>query len=149
MIVYVDSSVLLRIVTRASGSLTRWRDITRPISSEVIHLECYRTIDRARVRFDLDPDEVLERRSAVKERLDAFEIVPLDSSVLQRAAEPFPTAVGSLDAIHLASALLTRRRYPDVALATHDSELASAARAIGFPVLGSRPATTARSRRSR
>ncbi len=136
MIVYIDSSVLLRVVTRAPGLLNRWREITLPISSELIRLECYRTIDRARVRFGLGDEEVFERRMAVKERLDAFEMVPLDASLLERAAEPFPSAVGSLDAIHLASALLARRRYPDLALATHDGELAGAARAIGFPVLG-------------
>jgi predicted nucleic acid-binding protein len=136
VIVYVDSSVLLRVVTRAPGLLRRWREITLPISSELIRLECYRTIDRARIRFALPDEEVLERRLAVKERLDAFELVPLDASVLERAAEPFPGAVGSLDAIHLASALLARRRYPEVALATHDVELAAAARALGLPVLG-------------
>ena len=136
MIVYVDSSVLLRVVTRAPGRLSRWREITVPIASELIRLECYRTIDRARVRLGLGDEEVLERRLAVKERLETFAMVPLDASVLERAAEPFPTAVGSLDAIHLASALLARRRYPDLALATHDGELAAAARAMGFPVLG-------------
>lgn len=136
MTVYVDSSVLLRVVTRAPGLLTRWCDITLALSSELIRLECYRTIDRARIRFGLDDEEILERRTAIKERLDAFEIVPLDTAVLERASEPFPSALGSLDAVHLASALLARRRYPDLTLATHDGELAAAARALGFPVLG-------------
>ena len=136
MIVYIDSSVLLRVVTGAPGQLSRWRTITVPIASELIRLECYRTIDRARLRFGLGDQAVLERRQAVKERLDAFEIVPLDAAVLERAAEPFPSAVGSLDAIHLASALLARRRYPDIVVATHDGELAAAARTMGFPVLG-------------
>lgn len=128
--------MLLRVVTRAPGRLARWREITRPISSELIRLECYRTIDRARVRFGLQDAEVLDRRLAIKERLDAFEIVPLDASVLERASEPLPSAVGSLDAIHLASALLARRRHPDLVLATHDGELALAARTMGFLVLG-------------
>lgn len=140
MTVYVDSSVLLRVVTRARGRLARWREITRPVSSELVRLECYRTIDRARIRFGLADEEVLERRLAVKERVDAFEMVPLDAAVLERAAEPFPSPVGSLDAIHLASALLARRRHPDIVLATHDGELAVAARAMGFPVLGAPPA---------
>jgi predicted nucleic acid-binding protein len=136
VIAYVDSSVLLRVVTRAPGLLSRWRDISLPISSELIRLECYRTIDRARLRFGLPDAEVVERCTAIRERLDAFELVPLDSIVLERAAEPFPTPVGSLDAIHLASALLARRRHPDLALATHDQELAAAARTMGLPVLG-------------
>ncbi len=55
---------------------------------------------------------------------------------LERAAEPFPTLLGSLDAIHLASALLARTLVDDLGFATHDEELATAARAMGFRVLG-------------
>ena len=136
MIVYVDSSVLLRIVTGAPGRLGRWGEITVPISSELIRLECYRTIDRARIRFSLSDTEVLERRTSIKERLDTFQLIPLETTVLERASEALPSALGSLDAIHLTSALLARRRYPDIILATHDAELAVAAREMGFPVLG-------------
>ena len=148
MIVYVDSSVLLRVVTRAPGALARWREITRPVSSELIRLECYRTIDRVRIVWGLSADEVLERLSAVKERLDAFDLVPLDAVVLERAAEPFPTTLGSLDAVHLASALLARRRFPDIVLATHYVELATGARAMGLPVLGTPAARAGASSRA-
>jgi len=139
MTVYVDTSVLLRVVTGAPGRLPSWRKITRPLSSQLILLECARTIDRARIRFRLDDREVLDRRLAVQEQVDAFEIVPLAAIVLDRASEPFPTAIGSLDAIHLASALLARRRYPDMILATHDDELATAAGAMGLRVIGAPP----------
>jgi predicted nucleic acid-binding protein len=134
--VYVDSSVLLRVVTGAPGRLALWSRITRPLSSQLILLECARTIERARIRFRLDDREVLDRRLAVQERFDAFEIVPLDTAVLDRASEPFPTVIGSLDAIHLASALLARRRYPGLIIATHDGELATAAGAMGLRVIG-------------
>jgi predicted nucleic acid-binding protein len=134
--VYVDSSVLLRVVTGAPERLPLWGRITRPLSSQLILLECARTIDRARVRFRLDDREVRYRRLAVQERLDGFEIVPLDAAVLDRASEPFPTLIGSLDAIHLASALLARRRYPDLIIATHDGELATAAGSMGMRVMG-------------
>jgi predicted nucleic acid-binding protein len=40
------------------------------------------------------------------------------------------------DAIHLATALLVRPAFEDLALATHDRELATAARAVGFRVHG-------------
>ena len=45
--------------------------------------------------------------------------------------------LGSLDAIHLASALLIRDSFEGLALATHDREVAMAARAEGFRVHGS------------
>jgi hypothetical protein len=95
-----------------------------------------RTIDRARIRSGLDDEEVAERRAAILEHIEAFDLIRLDSRVLERAAEPFPTVVGSLDAIHLASAVLARRDVPDLTLATHDVQLATAARAVGFRVLG-------------
>jgi len=63
-------------------------------------------------------------------------LIPIDARVLERAADPFPTTLGSLDAIHLASALLVRNRFEDLSLATHDDELAIAARAAGFRVHG-------------
>lgn len=43
----------------------------------------------------------------------------------------------SLEAIHLASALLVREAFEDLSLATHDQELAVAELAVGFRVHGS------------
>ena len=136
MTVYVDSSVLLRIVLGESGALPAWRRITQPVSSEVIRLECLRTIDRARVTRRIRDQEVAERRAAVLEQLDTFALVKLDARVLERAADPFPTALSSLDAVHLGSTLLARHAMRDLTLATHDTELAMAARAVGFRVTG-------------
>jgi hypothetical protein len=100
-----------------------------------------RTIDRARIRFSLHDDEVAERRAAILEHIDSFDLIRLDQTVLERAAEPFPTVLGSLDAIHLASAVLARRDVPDLTLATHDAQLATAARAVGFRVHGTTSGT--------
>ena len=137
MTVYVDSSVLLRIVLGEPETLREWSRITRALSSELIRLECLRTIDRARIRHRLDDKAVAQHRAAVFEQLEGFEIVPVETGVLERAEEPFPTLLGSLDAIHLATALLTRAQVPDLQFATHDNGLAIAARAVGFSVLGS------------
>jgi predicted nucleic acid-binding protein len=133
---YVDASVVLRIVLVEPSPLREWRRITQPISSELVRLECLRTIDRARIRFQLPDAEVAEQRAALLEKLDGFELIPMNRAVLARAAEPFPTALGALDAVHLASALLARMLRDDLSLATHDRELAIAARAVGFRVLG-------------
>jgi predicted nucleic acid-binding protein len=137
--VYVDSSVLLRIVLNERGALRTWRRIDRPIASELIRLECRRTIDRARIRERLSDQTVARLRAAVLGLLDTFHILPLDTVVLERAADPFPTLLSSLDAIHLASALLVRSQVADLRFATHDGELATAAQAMGFEVLGVPP----------
>jgi hypothetical protein len=47
------------------------------------------------------------------------------------------TAVKTLDALHLASALLFReRREVSMIFATHDAQQATAARALGFVCIG-------------
>jgi hypothetical protein len=134
--VYVDSSVLLRVVLGEPGRLRIWPRITTAVSSELIRLECLRTIDRARLRLGLDDDQVADRRAATLEAIEGFTLVALGAPVLERAADPLPTIVGSLDAIHLASALLVRDEFDDLTVATHDRELAIAARAEGFRVHG-------------
>lgn len=77
---------------------------------------------------------VCERRAAVLEHLGVFDLIRLEPRLLERAAESFPTPLGAL---HLASALLAKHGVPDLVLATHDAQLATAARSVGFEVLGS------------
>jgi predicted nucleic acid-binding protein len=134
--VYVDSSVLLRVVLGEPRRVRIWSRITNPVASEIIRLECLRTIDRARIRLRLEDQDVADRRAAVLEAIETFSLVPVGARILERAAEPFPTMLGSLDAIHLASALLVREEFDDLSLATHDQELAVAAQAVGFRVHG-------------
>ena len=136
MTLYVDTSVLLRIVLHERGRLREWKDSRRWISSQLIRTECLRAIDRARVQFSLPDDEVAERRAAIIDYLRAFDLVVVDSAVLERASDPFPTAVGTLDALHLASAIAARTIEPAIVFATHDRELGVAARATGFRVVG-------------
>ena len=143
MNVYVDSSVLLRVVLGEPDRLELWSAITNPVSSELIRLECLRTIDRARVRLGLDDRQIANYRADVLEAIDAFSLVALDSVVLERAAEPFPTALGSLDAIHLASA---EQFGSDLrAFVTYDERLATVASARRAHRAANSPA--ARSRR--
>lgn len=136
MNLYLDSSVVLRAILGEPGLLPQWRQVERAVSSELLRLECLRTIDRARLRLGLPDREVASIRSSLLDLLSSFDLLPLDPAILLRAAEPFPTTLGSLDAIHLASALHAKTLIPDLELATHDLELAIAASATGFRVFG-------------
>jgi hypothetical protein len=80
--------------------------------------------------------ELARRRATALTVLSGFELVRLNRAVLARAADPFPTQIRTLDALHLASALLIRARYPAMRFATHDAGLASAALAEGLSVIG-------------
>jgi predicted nucleic acid-binding protein len=133
---YVDASVVLRIVLGEPGRLSTWPLIEQAVSSELVRVECLRTIDRARVRLRLADHAVARHRSDVLTLLGRMVLVRIDGAILERAAEPFPTVLGSLDAIHLSSALLVRDQIEGMRLATHDAKLATAAMAMGFAVDG-------------
>jgi predicted nucleic acid-binding protein len=137
MIAYVDTSALLRIVLREPGALDDLRAYGRLVSSELIAVESARTIDRLRIHGSLTTTEAADRMSTVSEWLEAIDLVLLRPPVLGRASEPMPVPVGTLDAIHLATALIWRDRMGGLPeLATHDSALAAAARTFGFDVRG-------------
>jgi uncharacterized protein len=134
--VYLDTSVLLRVVMGEKDALRNWAAIDTPFASVLVRVEALRTIDRSRLRQSLRDDDVAERRADVFRVLSGCAVVPLDARILERSSEAFPTALGTLDAIHLATALLVRAEQPDLAFATHDRALATAARAVGFRVFG-------------
>jgi len=137
VIAYVDSSVLLRKVLRQPGSLSEWSAIRTGVASALAETECLRTLDRLRLRSGLPDRELARRREAVFRLLESLEVVEVTSSVLARAAQPLPTELGTLDAVHLATALLWREQSGgEIVMATHDGALATAARACGLAVLG-------------
>jgi predicted nucleic acid-binding protein len=71
---------------------------------------------------------------AVRELLGRINLVELVPPVLERALEPFPLPVRTLDGLHLAAIEFLRRTRQDVQLATYDVRLADAARALGIPM---------------
>ena len=100
--------MLLRIVLGEPKPLREWRSLASALSSELIRVEALHSIDRARILLQLDAAEVAERRAGVQQLLAGFRLARVDERVLARAAEPFPTLLRTLDAIHLATAVLAR-----------------------------------------
>lgn len=137
MIAYLDSSAVLRRLLGQAGGLREWRLIRLGVSSRLLEVECLRTLDRLRMEGMLDEKPLVRAREALHEVLAAIEVVEVTRTVLARAAQPSPTSLGTLDAIHLCSALLWRDRSGrNLVLATHDHALATGARAHGLRVLG-------------
>lgn len=137
MIAYLDSSVILRVVLGERGRLAEWSAIQTGVTSALAEVECLRTLDRLRLRHQFQPEPFAERRETVFRLLGSMEVVEVTRAVLTRASQPIPTPLGSLDAIHLATALLWRERLEqELCLATHDLALATAARSLGLAVLG-------------
>jgi len=137
MIAYVDASVLLRVALGQPSALPEWRQIDRGVSSALVMTESLRTLDRLRSRAKLSDAEVAACRATILALVDSLELVEIDSAILARAAQPLPTELGSLDAIHLATALLwSETTGNDLVMATHDRALALGAQAHGLMVLG-------------
>jgi predicted nucleic acid-binding protein len=119
------------------NALPQWRQIRRGVSSALIATESLRSLDRLRLRAKLADAEVAGMHATVLSLIAGLELVELDATVLNRAAQPMPTELGTLDAIHLASALLWNEAMETkLVMATHDAALAVGAVAHGLSVIG-------------
>jgi predicted nucleic acid-binding protein len=137
VIAYVDASVLLRVALGQPDALGEWREIQQGVSSALVMTESLRTLDRLRLRANLTDVQVASRRATILALVGSLELVEVDANVLERAAQPMPTELGTLDAIHLATALLWKEMTQlDLVMATHDGALALGAQAHGLPVVG-------------
>lgn len=137
MIAYLDSSVLLREVLGQPNKLKEWSKIETGVASAVVEVECLRTLDRLRLRVGLSDEDLADRLEVVHRLMDELTLVEPIGAVLRRAAQPLATPLGTLDAIHLSTAMLwTEVRGEALVMATHDHALATAARASGLRVIG-------------
>lgn len=73
-----------------------------------------------------------EEARALLGRIALIELAP---PILARVLEPFPIPVRTLDALHLASIEFLRSQGQTVDLATYDTRLLEAARALDVPIL--------------
>jgi hypothetical protein len=142
MNLYLDTSIVLRVLLGQADSLPSWGTWTAACTSEILGVEARRAIDRLRLDGALDDDHVANLQGALTTIEKAIDVIRLTRLILGRAALPMGTPVKTLDALHLASALLWReRRQADVVFATHDAHQARAARALGFACVGTSHST--------
>jgi predicted nucleic acid-binding protein len=121
-VIYLDSSVALAhlLAEDRAPPNSLWREPL--VSSRLLEYEVWNRIHgRGLARSHGEAARALIGRVA---------LVELASAVLTRALEPFPVAVRTLDALHLASMEFLRARGQDVALASYDERLLAAARAL-------------------
>jgi predicted nucleic acid-binding protein len=135
MNVYLDSSVVLGKLQGEPWPTAGWGRWEHVYSSELLRIEVLRTIDRNRLRGAVNDQQVAELMTNAQAVFDTIEWSALTTAILQRAAQSFLTPLGTLDALHLATALrLTEVRGIDLVFLTHDTELALAARSANFAV---------------
>lgn len=67
--------------------------------------------------------------------LSGVELLEMTGQTLARALEPWPTSIRTLDALHLATVEYLRGQGETVEMASYDSRLLAAARALGIAIL--------------
>lgn len=134
--IYVDSSVILHLALGEKGAYPLHK-ASRVFASELLWVECGRTLDRLRLQDRWDTGETVARVKILHVILDTLQRIPIDKKILKRAAEPFPTIIKTLDALHLASALrLQDHLGQPVLFVTHDIRQGLAATACGLQTEG-------------
>jgi predicted nucleic acid-binding protein len=124
---YLDASALVKLIVAEpeSGALRRYLgERPRIISSRIAEVE---------LRCAVARQDEIDAGDRVSSLIATVELLELDGEVARRAGELTPATLRSLDAIHLASALVIA---PEVdAVVAYDTRLAAAARAAGLAVV--------------
>jgi uncharacterized protein len=124
--VYVDTSALGRVLLEEPDKPTIENALDtfdRVIASDLLRVE----LRRVGLRRGL-----LDRASAL---LSDVPLIPMDDQILAAAGTLMPPVVGTLDAIHLATAIRLSKADELDALMTYDKQLAAGAREHGIAVL--------------
>ncbi len=71
---------------------------------------------------------------AVETFLRRIGMIEMMAPILERALEPFPAPVRTLDALHLATAVFLREQAVKIELASYDERMVTAARKLKLPL---------------
>jgi predicted nucleic acid-binding protein len=106
------------------------------VASDLTLIECDRVLLRARLLGELNEVEAADRRAYLTVAASHWQVLRIGAEVVARAREPFPgDPIRTLDAIHLASALVARSAIAGLQLLSLDSRIRTAGEKIGFGVL--------------
>jgi len=133
---YLDSSVLLRYLLGNDRDFEEVAKFEKVGSSELLLIECRRVIHRYRMQNMVDDGQLADLLQRLDRVIRNIHLIEISAAVKYSAAGPFPTVIGSLEAIHLASALEWRdmETEDDIILYSLNKQMRLCARALGFTV---------------
>jgi predicted nucleic acid-binding protein len=103
------------------------------VASDVTLIECERVVIRAAALGELTESDAADRRGHLATAAGRWHLLRVSGEIVDRARQPFPgEPIRTLDAIHLASALVARSAAPGLALLSLDDRLRTAARKLGL-----------------
>lgn len=122
--IYLDSSVALAYLLAEDRfpSDELWDE--QLVSSRLLECEIWNRINAHRLQSS--------HGKAVRNLVGRVAMIEMVAPVLARALQPFPIAVRTSDAIHLAALEFIRAQKQDVQLASYDDRLVAAARLLGI-----------------
>ena len=132
MIAYLDSSVLLRHILLGEEPIRHALEFPRVVSSELIEIECRRVLHRCRLAGELTDEALTVACERLDEVLAGIDLLELSRPIKQRAMDSFPVNVRTLDALHVATALMVGEDAGGVALFSHDEGMNRCARSLGI-----------------
>jgi predicted nucleic acid-binding protein len=133
MTVYLDATLVIRQLVGSKTPWEGWGEWTAAYASTLMRTECYRIANLLRLEGKLDDVQRARLGGWIERVCESVTLAPVTDGVLRRAAEAFPTAVGTVQAIHLATLLELQSAHGVTCLvATADKELLRAAESMGF-----------------
>jgi predicted nucleic acid-binding protein len=106
------------------------------LASDLTVLECHRALIRTVRIGQLTEVEAADERARLSQAAAHWTFLGLATDILERARRPFPVEpIRTLDALHLASALVAQQAVPGIVLLTLDHRVRSCARELGFDLM--------------
>lgn len=138
MNVFLDTSVLLRWLLNSPKVYSGFQNWDSCYVSELLYIEVSRVLNRLRLEKEIDDIEYANLHKTFMDFYKTVYVIEINRTVKQKSAEPFPTVIGTLDAMHLASALILVEENDnlEITFLTHDSQLSTAAKAMGLSIAG-------------
>ena len=135
MVGYLDSSVLLQHILLGDAGIKQVLACDRVISSELLEIECRRVLHRYRMQGNLDDSRYIEALERLERVIAGVSILLLSLKVKKRASEAFPIIIKTLNALHLASALMFQAARPAeyLLIFSYDVGMNRCAKALGLP----------------
>jgi uncharacterized protein with PIN domain len=108
-------------------------DANRVVTSTLTAIECGRALSRARQLRRITATEELAALQILDEAIASWNVLDIIDAVAQRARDAFPNEpVRTLDAVHLATALVFLQSVGAVRVLTLDDRVRSNARGLGM-----------------
>jgi predicted nucleic acid-binding protein len=106
------------------------------LASDLTVIECRRALIRASAAGALPEATAQKRRAHLRRTLEHWILFRLEEEIVERASRAFPLEpIRTLDAIHLATALLAQSLVPDLALLSLDDRVRENGARMGFRLL--------------